>query len=51
MTCSKCDEWFEVWTNTGSVGLCYCPCCGHEFSNAELEKMNEEDEGAEEVEG
>ena len=44
MTCPKCDEYFEVWTNTRSVGLLYCPCCGHEFSADELEKMAEEDD-------
>ncbi len=44
MTCVKCSEWFQVWTNTGSVGLSYCPCCGYAFSVAELEKMTEDDD-------
>lgn len=42
LVCCECHECFEVWTNIGGPGLCYCPCCGHEFTEEELDKMEEE---------
>ena len=42
--CISCGEWFEVWTNAGSPGLCYCPLCGYEFTKENLEKMFPDEE-------
>ncbi len=44
MICAECGEWFEVVTNTGGPGLCFCPCCGHEFTEEDFKDM----EGGEE---
>ena len=41
MTCISCNEWFEVYTNTYGPGLCYCPCCGWEFSEDDFADMKE----------
>lgn len=35
LICESCQEWVLVYTNAGSPGLCYCPCCGSEWENAE----------------
>jgi predicted amidophosphoribosyltransferase len=31
LICLECGEWVLVYTNAGSPGLCYCPCCGAEW--------------------
>jgi len=51
MTCPNCKEWFEVWTNTGSPGLAFCPCCGYEFTGDDLTVMDAEDAAREGGEG
>lgn len=33
MVCAECGEWSLVYTNAGSPGLCYCPCCGEEWKS------------------
>ena len=43
LVCVSCDEWFEVIFNTGSK-FSYCPMCGYEFTEEELNKMCEEAE-------
>ena len=41
--CPECTEWFDVWfSNTIWTKLQFCPLCGHEFTDEELEKMKEE---------
>ena len=35
MVCAECGEWSLVYTNYGSPGLCYCPCCGAEWKSKE----------------
>jgi predicted amidophosphoribosyltransferase len=44
MTCISCGEWFEIITNTGGLGLNFCPCCGHEFSENDFKAMENQDE-------
>jgi predicted amidophosphoribosyltransferase len=48
MNCPECSEWFEVWTNTGSPGLNFCPLCGYKFTEEDLRKMLEESPDADE---
>ena len=45
MICPECEEFFDVVTNTYGAGLNYCPCCGHEFSEDDFDKMDEDEEG------
>ena len=43
LTCTNCGDWFVIIYNIGTE-LSYCPLCGREFTEEELNKMCEEAE-------
>jgi hypothetical protein len=50
LVCVNCKEWFDViYHNRPKNKLRYCPLCGYEFTDEELEKMTEDSEREERV--